>query len=46
MGSAAPHFDYYYNKIKCRYNINADIDIGALVEFKKRRRLKFFPTML
>ena len=42
----APHFDYYYNKIKCRYNINADIDIGALGEFKKRRRLKFFPTML
>lgn len=40
------YFDYYYNSIKCKYNINANIDITGLIGFKESNRLKFFPVML
>lgn len=40
------YFDYYYNRIKCRYTLNANIDITELVAYRKHRGLKFFPTML
>lgn len=40
------YFDYYYNQVKCKYNLNANIDITALIGFKNTRQLKFFPTML
>lgn len=40
------YFDYYFNQLKCKYNLNANIDITALLDFKQKHRLKFFPTML
>lgn len=40
------YFDYYYNRIKTKYNINVNIDITRLMEWKERLHLKFFPTML
>ena len=40
------YFDYYYNRIKCRYTLNANIDITELAAYRKHRGLKFFPTML
>lgn len=40
------YFDYYYHTIKCRYNINCNIDITELVEAGKKNGLKFFPSML
>ena len=40
------YFDYYYNRIKTKYNVNVNIDITRLMEWKERLHLKFFPTML
>ena len=40
------YFDYYYNRIKCRYTLNANIDITELAAYRRHRGLKFFPTML
>lgn len=40
------YFDYYYSQIKCKYNLNANIDITHLVSEQKRRGIRFFPTML
>lgn len=40
------YFDYYYNRIKCRYTLNANVDITELAAYRKHRGLKFFPTML
>ena len=40
------HFDYYYHKIKCKYNLNANVDITHLVKEQKARGLRFFPVML
>ena len=40
------YFDYYHSRIKCKYNLNANIDITPLVRMQKERGLKFFPTML
>lgn len=40
------YFDYYYNRIKCRYTLNAMVDITELAAYRKHRGLKFFPTML
>lgn len=40
------YFEYYYNKIKCKYNINANIDITELIKFKEENKLKFFPVTL
>lgn len=40
------YFDYYYSQIKCKYNLNANIDITRLVRWQKVNGYKFFPTML
>ena len=40
------YFDYYYTQIKCKYNLNANLDITHLVEGQKARGLRFFPVML
>lgn len=40
------YFDYYYTQIKCKYNLNANLDITHLVETQKARGLRFFPIML
>lgn len=40
------YFDYYYEQIKCRYTLQANIDITSLVTFQKNERFKFFPLML
>ena len=40
------YFDYYFNSIKCRYNLGADLDITNLQRFRRSRGLKFFPVML
>ncbi len=41
-----PYFEYYYNTIKCKYNLNANIDITTLVSLSKAKGLKFFPVFL
>lgn len=41
-----PYFDYYNNIIKCKYTLNANIDITDLLKISKERHLKFFPTFL
>lgn len=41
-----PYFDYYYNIIKCKYNINANIDITDLLNHIHKEKLKFYPTFL
>ena len=28
------YFDYYYNRIKCRYTLNANIDITELAAYQ------------
>ena len=33
------YFDYYYNRIKCRYTLNANIDITELAAYRKHRGL-------
>ena len=40
------YFDYFYNQIKCKYNLSANIDITTLLQFKENFGLKFFPIML
>lgn len=40
------YFDYYYNQIKCKYNLNANLDITRLVAAQKAKGLRFFPVML
>ena len=40
------YFDYYYSQIKCKYNLNANLDITRLVAVQKARGLRFFPVML
>lgn len=40
------YFDYYYNQIKCKYNLNANIDVTRLIAGQKERGLRFFPVML
>lgn len=42
----AVYFDYYYSRIKCKYTLNANLDITHLVEGQKQRGFKFFPVML
>lgn len=44
--SRKEYFDYYYNNIKCKYTLNANINITALRLAQKKRQLKFFPTFL
>ncbi|KAF5089735.1 Chloramphenicol acetyltransferase [anaerobic digester metagenome] len=38
------YFDYYFNKIKCRYSITAQVDITGLMQAREGRR--FFPCLL
>ena len=40
------YFDYYYSKIKSKYNLNANLDITHLLAAQKARGLRFFPMML
>ena len=40
------YFDYYYNQIKCKYNLNANLDITRLTAAQKAKGLHFFPVML
>lgn len=44
--SRKPYFDYYINKIKCKYTLNANIDITELRTVVKDKKIKFFPTFL
>lgn len=44
--SRKEYFDYYHNKIKCKYTLNVNIDITALLSEVKKRQLRFFPTFL
>ena len=40
------YFDYYFQTLKCRYNLGADLDISRLQAFRRERGWKFFPVML
>lgn len=40
------YFDYFYNKIKTRYNLTKNIDISLLIDVKNQKGFKFYPTML
>lgn len=40
------YFDYFYYQIKCKYTLNANIDISGLLENTRKLKLKFFPTFL
>lgn len=40
------YFNYYIHKIKCKYTLNAKININSLILFKEKHNLKFFPTFL
>lgn len=42
----AEHFLYFRDRIKCRYTLNAEVDVTRLLEFKRDNRLKFFPLFL
>lgn len=41
-----PYFDYFNNTIKCKYTINANVDITELLTLSKEEGLKFFPSFL
>ena len=41
-----PYFNYYKNTIKCKYTLNANIDITELRRITIQRNIKFFPTFL
>ena len=40
------YFEYYFNRIKCKYNINVNLDITKLLKRRQELNIKFFPTML
>ncbi len=40
------YFDYFYNKIKTRYNLSKNINITQLIEAKQSQGFKFYPAML
>ena len=40
------HFKYYMENIKCKYNMNAEIDITRLLEIYKKHGLKFYPCFI
>lgn len=40
------YFDHYYNTIKCKYTLNANLDITELLKRSKELDLKFFPSFL
>jgi len=41
-----PYFDYYYNTIKSKYNVNYHIDITELLSRVKNQSLRFYPTFM
>ncbi len=40
------HFDYFYNRLKCKYNLNAAIDVSAMTAYCRRHGFRFFPSFL
>lgn len=40
------YFDHYYNTIKCKYTLNANLDISLLLAHTRTHELKFFPSFL
>ena len=40
------YFEYYFSQIKCKYNLNACLDITHLRKVQQERELRFFPLML
>lgn len=40
------HFDYFMNRVKCRYTITAKVDITPFLEFVSANRLRFYPSFL
>lgn len=41
-----PYFDYFNTIIKCKYTINANVDITELLTLSKENNFKFFPVFL
>lgn len=41
-----PWFDYYYGRIKCRYNLGAEVDITPLLGKIKEEGFRFYPVMV
>ena len=40
------HFEYYINKIRCRYNVNYELDITRMLHLVKGAGIRFYPSML
>ncbi|WP_446897022.1 CatA-like O-acetyltransferase [Clostridium sp. LBM24168] len=40
------HFKYYINNIKCKYNMNVNIEITDLLSEIRKRNLRFYPTFI
>ncbi|WP_062180676.1 CatA-like O-acetyltransferase [Dysgonomonas macrotermitis] len=40
------YFDYFYHKIKTKYNLTKNIDITRLIEVKEEKGIKIYPTLL
>lgn len=40
------YFAYYFEKLKCRYSLTAQLDIGLLLRCRARAGRKFFPVLL
>lgn len=41
-----PYFDYYYETIKTKYNVNYHIDITELLSRIKSLKIRFYPTFM
>lgn len=41
-----PYFDYYFEKIKTKYNVNYHIDITELLSMIKSLNIRFYPTFM
>ena len=41
-----PYFDYYFEKIKTKYNVNYHIDITELLSRIKSLNIRFYPTFM
>ncbi|SFD24101.1 CatA-like O-acetyltransferase [Clostridium uliginosum] len=40
------YFDYYINIVKCKYNLNTNIDITELLLKVKNKKIRFYPTFI
>ena len=40
------YFHYYIERIKCKYTLNAELDLTPLMRVRSKKQLKFFPTLL